>query len=88
MLRGFLDSFARVQNGETDNLVAFVADDHVIVRQFAVGGVARLLVVHIQRVRLGVVRQPNSVLFHTSIWSTRRSLAERASRLKINGIVE
>lgn len=57
-----LDSLARVQHCKADDLVTFVTNNHVIIGHLAVGRVAGFLIVHVQRVGFGIVREPDSML--------------------------
>ena len=52
-----------MQDGEADDLFAFIAGDHIIIRDLAICGMAWLLEVDVQRIRLCVVRQPKIALW-------------------------
>ncbi len=51
-------AIAGVEDGQPDNLVALISDDHVLVRQFTVGRMARLLEIDVVDTR---ICQPKSV---------------------------
>src|SRR4051812_43577263 len=51
-------SLAGVQDGQADNFLVFVANDDVVVGEFAVGGRAGLFEVDVEHICLGVIRRP------------------------------
>lgn len=57
-----LHTLAGVQHRETDDRFTFVANDDVVICHLAVSRMAGLLIVHVQRIRLGVIREPHRVV--------------------------
>jgi hypothetical protein len=55
-----------VQNGDPHDLVAVVSDDHIVIREFAIGGMAGLLEIDVEGIGFRVVRRPEIALWRLS----------------------
>ncbi len=67
-------SLAGMQDGQADNRIPLIPHDHILVRQLTVCGVAGLLEVDVQGVRLLIVRQPQHTLYDSfTAGSTRKN---------------
>ena len=54
-LRRLLQSLARMQDRKADHFFALVADNNVVIRHLAVGRVAGLFEIHIERIRFRII---------------------------------